>query len=182
MPRQLKTFRAHLGFYDTIVAAPSQKKALEAWGSSQNLFHEGVATMTDDPAAVAAANAKPGVVLKRAVGSNVPYSESPALPHVGGCRSISKPRGAARQSKRAVEPEAAPEPPSRGNLDRAEAALAEFQAERARARKSFAEQREALKADEARRERDFRTRERALSATLARAKRDYEKAARGARR
>ena len=32
MPRPLKVFRAHLGFYDTVVAVPSQKAAAEAWG------------------------------------------------------------------------------------------------------------------------------------------------------
>jgi hypothetical protein len=30
MPRPLKVFRAHLGFYDTVVAVPSQKKREDA--------------------------------------------------------------------------------------------------------------------------------------------------------
>ena len=39
MPRKLNVYRTHIGFDDLIVAAPSQKAALEAWGSSSNLFH-----------------------------------------------------------------------------------------------------------------------------------------------
>ena len=78
MPR-LKAFQAHLGFFDTIVAAPSQKAALEAWGSRQNLFHDGTAKPASDPDAIAAALAHPGVVLKRLAGSKDPFSEQPPL-------------------------------------------------------------------------------------------------------
>src|SRR5258707_1324226 len=82
MPRVLKVFQAHLGFYDTAVAAPSKAAALKAWGSRQNLFREGVASETKDPQAVTAALAKPGVVLRRPVGSNAPFSENPGLPQI----------------------------------------------------------------------------------------------------
>jgi colicin import membrane protein len=64
------------------------KAALEAWGSEANLFHQGFAREADDPAIIAAAMAKPGVVLRRAVGSNVGFSEHANipkdLPAVGG--------------------------------------------------------------------------------------------------
>lgn len=70
MARKLKTFRTSLGFYDLAVAAPSMKAALEAWGAGSNLFHQGIATETDDPDVVAATMSKPGVVLKRPAGSN----------------------------------------------------------------------------------------------------------------
>src|SRR6266700_8410933 len=82
MPRHLKVFQAHLGFYDTAVAAPSRAAALKAWGSRQNLFREGVASETKDAQAVAAALAKPGEVLRRPVGSNAPFSENPGLPQI----------------------------------------------------------------------------------------------------
>src|SRR5712672_2338372 len=82
MPRHLKVFQAHLGFYDTAVAAPSRAAALKAWGSRQNLFREGVASETKDPQAVTAALAKPGVVLRRPVGSNAAFSENPGLPQI----------------------------------------------------------------------------------------------------
>jgi hypothetical protein len=47
MPRKLKTYQTSLGFYDLVVAAPSMKAALEAWGSRSNLFHQGFAKESD---------------------------------------------------------------------------------------------------------------------------------------
>lgn len=54
--------------------------ALKAWGSERNLFHQGFAQETDDPAVVEATMTHPGVVLKRAVGSKGMYSEQAELP------------------------------------------------------------------------------------------------------
>ncbi|HEX3429499.1 MAG TPA: hypothetical protein VHT03_01320 [Rhizomicrobium sp.] len=68
--RPLKVFQAHLGFYDTVVAAPSQKAALEAWGAGKREFAKGFAKVTNDPAAVESALADPGVVLRRPFGSS----------------------------------------------------------------------------------------------------------------
>src|SRR4029450_11350206 len=80
MPRKLKTYQTSLGFFDQAIAAPSMKAALEAWGAESNLFHQGVAKETDDPEVVAATMAKPGVVLRRPVGSNGPFKEDAQLP------------------------------------------------------------------------------------------------------
>src|SRR5215471_5901466 len=80
MGQNRKVYRAHLGFYDTVVAAQSQRSALAAWGSRQDLFHLGLAKLTTDADAVKAAMAKPGVVLKRPAGSAIPFSEHPPLP------------------------------------------------------------------------------------------------------
>src|SRR5205085_10312942 len=57
--RKLKVFQAQIGFYDTVVAAPSQAAALRAWGIRQNLFADGLARTTDEPQAVEAALATP---------------------------------------------------------------------------------------------------------------------------
>ena len=78
--KQLKTYLTSLGFFDQAVAAPSMKAALEAWGSKSNLFHQGFAREVDDPAIVEATMAKPGVVLKRPIGSNGPFNETADLP------------------------------------------------------------------------------------------------------
>ncbi|WP_439363195.1 cell envelope biogenesis protein TolA [Bradyrhizobium sp. DASA03005] len=80
LKRKLKTYQTSLGFYDQAIAAPSMKAALAAWGASSNLFHQGVAKETDDPDIVAATMAKPGVVLRRPVGSDGPFTESAELP------------------------------------------------------------------------------------------------------
>jgi colicin import membrane protein len=59
------------------IAAPSMKAALEAWGAGCNLFHQGVAKESSDPEVIAATMSKPGVVLRRPVGSDAPFSEHP---------------------------------------------------------------------------------------------------------
>ncbi|MBR0900252.1 cell envelope biogenesis protein TolA [Bradyrhizobium tropiciagri] len=96
MARKLKTYQTSLGFFDLAIAAPSMKAALEAWGADSNLFHQGAANETDDPDVIAATMAKPGVVLRRPVGSDGPFSEHAELPTNLG---DGKPAKAARKSK-----------------------------------------------------------------------------------
>jgi hypothetical protein len=80
MARKLKTYQTSLGFFDMAIAAPSMKAALEAWGSKSNLFHQGFAREVDDPELIAAAMSKPGVILRRPVGSDGPFKEDAELP------------------------------------------------------------------------------------------------------
>ena len=80
MARKLKTYQTSLGFFDLAIAAPSMKAALEAWGADSNLFHQGAARESDDPDVIAATLKKPGVVLKRPVGSDGSFNEQAALP------------------------------------------------------------------------------------------------------
>jgi hypothetical protein len=53
---------------------------LEVWGADSNLFHQGAAKESDDPDVIAATMKKPGVVLRRPVGSNGSFSEHAELP------------------------------------------------------------------------------------------------------
>ena len=80
MARKLKTYQTSLGFFDLAMAAPSMKAALEAWGADSNLFHQGAAKESHDPDVIAATMAKPGVVLRRPVGTDRPFSEHAELP------------------------------------------------------------------------------------------------------
>ena len=80
MARKLKTYQTSLGFFEQAIAAPSMKAALEAWGADSNLFHQGAAKESTDPEIVAATMNKPGVVLKRPVGSDGPFGEHAELP------------------------------------------------------------------------------------------------------
>src|SRR5258708_37377260 len=80
MAKKLKTYQTSLGFFDQAIAAPSMKAALEAWGADSNLFHQGAAKESRDPEVIAATMAKPGVVLRRPVGSNGSFGEHAALP------------------------------------------------------------------------------------------------------
>ena len=96
MARKLKTYQTSLGFFDLAMAAPSMKAALEAWGADSNLFHQGAAKETNDTEVIAATMAKPGVVLRRPVGTDRPFSEHAELPTDLGDRG---PTRARRKSK-----------------------------------------------------------------------------------
>jgi hypothetical protein len=88
MARKLKTYTTSAGFFDLAVAAASMKAALEAWGSKRNLFHDGLARESGDPAIVRATMARPGVVLRRAVGTSAPFGERAELPtKLGGAEA-----------------------------------------------------------------------------------------------
>ncbi|MDH2346774.1 cell envelope biogenesis protein TolA [Bradyrhizobium sp. SSUT77] len=80
MIRKPKTYQTSLGIFDQAIAAPSMKAALEAWGADSNLFHQGAARESRDLDVIAATMAKPGVVLKRPVGSDGPFGEHADLP------------------------------------------------------------------------------------------------------
>lgn len=67
--QKLKVFRTPIGFHDAIVAAPSQKAALEAWGADSNLFAQGVAERVEEPELQQAALAQPGEVIRILRGS-----------------------------------------------------------------------------------------------------------------
>lgn len=69
MAPRLKVFVTSDGLTDFVVATSSKAKALAAWGVHQDLFKSGAARETDDPDLVAAAQARPGEVLRRPAGS-----------------------------------------------------------------------------------------------------------------
>jgi hypothetical protein len=125
MARKLKTYQTSLGFFDLAIAAPSMKAALEAWGADSNLFHQGVAKESDDPVIVAATMSKPGVILKRPVGSNGPFREHAALPRLSGNET-----GHSRAKSRA-KPKKQP-PGKAGDTAAGRAALEYEKAERVR--------------------------------------------------
>ena len=107
MARKLKTYQTSLGFFDLAMAAPSMKAALEAWGADSNLFRQGAAKESHDPNVIAATMARPGVVLRRPVGTDRPFSEHAELPtDLGG----GGPTKAARKLKgpRAKQPSSRP--------------------------------------------------------------------------
>lgn len=144
MPRQLKTFTTSIGFYDLAIAAPSMKAALEAWGSPQNLFHLGLARQTDDPDAVAATMAKPGAVLRRAVGTTDIFRERPEPPTSLAADVLARP-----QNAKAAKPRKAAKPDNEAQ----KAAVIQFEKEKAKRQKAHARekaQREKQEAADAR--------------------------------
>jgi hypothetical protein len=121
VPRKhLKVFQAQLGFYDTVVAAPSQAAALRAWGIHQNLFADGQARATEDARAVEAALAHPETPLIRAVGSKDAFAvQAASLPVVPDAPKSRKAKPAAKAKLAAP----ARPPADRAALDAAEKAL-----------------------------------------------------------
>lgn len=173
MARTLKTFQAHLGFYDTIVAVPSRAAALRAWGSRQDLFREGLAKPSEDKAAIAAAIAKPGVVLRRPAGSNSLFTENPGLPVVPKAPKKTTPATPAN-SKAAKEPKRLP--PDRSALNAAEKAYDQLKREEERALATLAQKKAALDDEELRMRNAFRARRKKADDALAQARKAYHAA------
>jgi hypothetical protein len=104
MPRKLKVYQTSQGFYDLAIAAPSMKAALEAWGANMNLFHQGFAKQSDDRRVIAAAMEKPGVVLRRPVGTDKAFREHADLPTAASLDA--PPRGPKARPNQATAPRA----------------------------------------------------------------------------
>ena len=100
MARKLKTYQTSLGFFDLAIAAPSMKAALEAWGADSNLFHQGAAKESADPDVIAAAMKKPGVVLRRPVGSEGSFASMPNYPPIWAAIKDRRKHPAGRKAKK----------------------------------------------------------------------------------
>jgi flagellar biosynthesis GTPase FlhF len=153
MPRKLKTFTTSAGFYDLAVAAPSMKAALEAWGSKNNLFHQGFAKVSDDPELIKAAMTKPGVVLRRPVGTSAPFAEHATLPR----NFADVVEGPARQRPSTPERRATPI-----DAKTAREAAAKYERDQKRRHREARREEAARAKDEARRERATAAAEHAL--------------------
>lgn len=117
--QKLKVFRTPIGFHDAYVAAPSQKAALEAWGSDRNLFAADGAERVEDPELMREPLANPGKVIRRLRGTAA--QQLAALPK-------NKPRRSADSARPSSAGKPAPPPkpkPDRAPVEAAEAALAE---------------------------------------------------------
>ncbi len=118
-PRKLKVLQARLGFYDCVVAAPSQAAALRAWGTRQNLFADGQASIATDAKAVEGALSHPQIPLLRAVGTDHAFEVKPTgLPKIPDApkRPPARTAASARPAPKAPKVD-------RSALDAAEAAL-----------------------------------------------------------
>ena len=164
-PTKLKVFRMPIGFHDAYVAAPSQKAAVEAWGSEKDVFARGEAELVTDPALMEEPLASPGKIVKRlrgtaeeqiaALGASEPDAKAPA------------------KTKKAAKPKPRP---SRAKLEAAEEALAAAEEKQAEALRRLAE-REAALARERRELERLQAQERAeLAAKVEKEEAAYEQA------
>lgn len=155
MPRKLKTYTTSAGFFDLAIAAPSMKAALEAWGAGSNLFHQGFARESTDRDIIAATMAKPGVVLRRPVGTDARFSEDAELPSslpIGTARRKPEkpPKGTAKRAAKPVDDK------------RARQAAFEFEEEQRRREREARKEEAARKQERARRNRAIAAAEAAL--------------------
>ena len=171
--KKLKVFRTSIGFHDAYVAAPSQKAALEAWGADSNLFAQGIAEQVTEPELTAEPLERPGEVIKRLRGS-----AKEQLAAVGKAAPAKEGRKDRSRSKSGMTKKEKPPKPSRGEVERAEAALEEAQTRQRREAREIEREIEALE----RRRRELLRRHEAerdeLQASRDRARRDYERALR----
>ena len=172
--RKLKVFQAQFGFFDTVVAAPSQAAALRAWGTHQNLFASGDARITTDEAAVKAALEHPQTPLRRAVGSNDAFKLEPtSLPQAPDAPK----RPPTRKAKPRAAPAAKPRPPAdRSKLDAAEAELRELDERRKAEEAELRREEEALETKRAAAQAAYVEARKAATAAVVEARQAYRKA------
>jgi hypothetical protein len=94
---KLKVFRTPVGFHDAYVAAPSQKAALEAWGSSTNLFSQGAAEQVSDSKLTKVPLEHPGEVVRVLRGTKA--DQAAELARVGEPKGRKR-RGSSRKPSR----------------------------------------------------------------------------------
>ena len=149
--KKLKVFRTPIGFHDAYVAAPSQKAALEAWGTDTNLFARGAAEVVTDAELTREPLERPGEVVRvlrgseaeqiRALGNTGKSNRPSPRPSPDGGRGSKKASG--RSKKRGPRPSSA-------GVDKAEKAIARAEAKHRDALAGLKAQAEAL--DKRRRE------------------------------
>lgn len=115
-------FRTPIGFHDAYVAAPSMKAALEAWGSSTNLFSQGAAEVVTDPKLNKAPLARPGEVVRVPRGSEGEHFKA-----LGRTKKAAK-EGGSRIKSGMTKKKRRGQRPSSAAVERAEAAVARAQA------------------------------------------------------
>ena len=167
MPRKLKVFRTSTGFHDAYVAAPSQKAALEAWGSESNLFAAGVAELVTDPALMKEPLARPGEVVRRLRGSADEQIE--ALGKTAKTKEAGPPIKSGTTKKKKPRP-------SRAAVDKAEQALEQAEARHRAALDELRAQEQALEQRRRDTERKQRGEREALSEKVDEARERYRAA------
>ncbi len=169
MAPRLKVFVTSDGLTEYFIATSSRPKALAAWGVRQDLFKEGRAEETDDPALTGPALEKPGEVLTRPAGGKAPVlPPAPARPQPRRALKPPPPRRPA-----APPPPPPPPKPTPAQLQRVaelERRLAGLEAEFEREVADIADERARLDKREARVKADLERDKAKLEADLGKAR------------
>lgn len=139
---RLKVFMTQIGFHNWLVAAPSQKAALEAWDVKENLFAIGSAYVVTDKACIALAMKSPGVPVP--VDAEHAFAKATKVLRLDDHRrkklSAASPAPAAAKKAPARRKRKA----DRTKLDKAEHALADFKRRAVRERAGIIRAQKAL--------------------------------------
>jgi len=173
---RLKVFMTQIGFHNWLVAAPSQKAALEAWDVKENLFAIGAARRVTDEACIRLAMTTPGVP--------VPVDSKHALAKATKVLRLDdhRPR---KTFTRVPAPGTAGKKPAakrkadRTKLDRAEQAIDDFKKRSVRERAAILRAQKALDLKAAALEEELDDEQERLEQILEEARDQYEAASRG---
>ncbi|HEX8569148.1 MAG TPA: hypothetical protein VF699_04390 [Caulobacteraceae bacterium] len=139
MAPRLKVFCTTNGLTQYVVATSSKAKALAAWGTTRDLFKDGIASETNEAALVEAALAQPGEVVTR---SAVDLAALEAA--VGPPKKKGKGKGGKAEAKKPK----GPSPEALERVEKFERKLAEHDARHKEALSDIAERRAELDAEE----------------------------------
>ncbi len=134
----LKVYCTPIGFHDALVAAPSQKAALEAWGADTNLFSQGSAHVVTDPELQKVPLEHPGQVVKVLRGTQAEQLAALADQKPPKRKSPRKAQLVPKKPKKAVRK------PSRAALTRAETTLDKLEKRQSEQMRKLEKQQDAL--------------------------------------
>lgn len=139
---RLKVFMTQIGFHNWLVAAPSQKAALEAWDVKENLFAIGSAQVVTDAECIALAMKTPGVPVP--VDAAHAFAKATKVLKLDDhrMRKAATPAPAPSASKKPAPKKK--RKADRTKLDRAEEALADFKKRAVRERAAIIRAQKAL--------------------------------------
>lgn len=149
MAAKLKVFTWSDGFHAFTVATTSRPKALEAWGSRQDLFASGLASPLTEGPDYDAALASPGEVIERGLTVDIGRVSKPERStRSADVARKAKARAKARDRLEALEARlAALDTTHAETVSGLDAALAKIETDRAKAEASYETQRKAIVAD-----------------------------------
>lgn len=166
----LKVFRTPIGFHDAYVAAPSQKAALAAWGSSADLFARGVAERVTNEALMREPLASPGKIVRR-----LREGDADALAE-GDTPKRKKPAGKTKAKPPAKRrPDPGPRP-SRADLASAEEALDQLRSQQEHEEADLRDREKAIERERRDLDRSHQRDLAAAEATVEQARRDHSAA------
>lgn len=175
---RLKVFMTQIGFHNWLVAAPSQKAALDAWDVKENLFAIGAASLVTDADCIKLALTTPGVPVP--VDSKHALARATKVLRLDDHRRHSKAAGpAAAETAKKKKPAAKKKKKAdRAKLDRAEQAIDDFKKRSVRERAAIIRAQKALDLKAEALEEELEAEQERLEEVLEEARELYEAAAR----